>query len=193
MDRHFTITVSPTQEISENALLSLVFSKLHQVLWDYGSHVVGVSFPAVGERVHGLGNRIRMHGSESSLLEVREHLLPSMATLREEILVEDIGAVPDSVKYRVVRRIQSKGNPERYQRRRMLRHRPEEMVVLRPLPSSNVNTLSLPYIDVVSKSTRGNHFKMFIEHGPLSDVPVYGNFTTYGLSSSVQSAMIPWF
>jgi len=199
MNEYFEITILPEHEINGNTLLGLVFVKLHQAIGKYGRNRegidIGISFPSfeVDNKQSRLGNLIRLHGSNKSLLELEENLKPLLVILMDSIRISDIRAIPDNVSYRVIHRVQTKGNPERYQRRRMSRHTPEEIDNLRKLPPYNTKVLRLPYVNVTSQSNDGMHFKLFISHGILSNKPLDGRFTTYGLSHPEHPATVPWF
>ncbi len=49
--------------------------------------------------------------------------------------------------------------------------------------------LENPYFDLYSNSTNQN-YRFFINIGPDLELPIYGEFDTYGLSNT---ATVPWF
>ncbi len=91
--------------------------------------------------------------------------------------------------YRQVSRVQAKSNPERLRRRLMRRHDLSEEEARKRIPDTVARTLDLPFVTLRSQST-GQHFRLFIRHGPLQATAEEGGFTCYRLS---KGGFVPWF
>ena len=59
MDYFIDIVVQPDQDMHENALMNLLYSKLHRALVKLKSDFIGVSFPGIGLKP---GKQLRLHG-----------------------------------------------------------------------------------------------------------------------------------
>lgn len=188
MDHYVDVRLLPDPEFSAPLLLSTVFGRLHRSLSAHDSRdrgEVGVSFPEVS-RLH-LGSVLRLHGSESVL----KTLLADgwLAGLRDYSAVSPPCAVPSQVSHRTVRRVQAKSSAERLRRRLMKRHGLGAAEALQRIPNSLEQHLEHPSLQLRSAST-GQHFRLFIAHGPLLPVASQGQFSSYGLSNG---ATVPWF
>lgn len=183
MDHYIELTVLPDPEFQEAMLMNALFAKLHRALGQSGNGAIGVSFPKLGKT---LGDTIRLHGNAGAL----DRLMTTnwLKGLRDYCRCGAINAVPGSVKYRIVRRVQAKSAHNKRQRsiaKGWLT--PEE--ALKRIPNSQQKPLKLPFLQIKSLSN-GNPMRVYIEHGPLQDSPTEGVFSSYGLSSA---ATIPWF
>ncbi len=187
MDHYLDIRLRPDPEFTATVLMSALFAKLHRGLVSLGTDGVGVSFPEVEKAPVGLGEKLRLHGTEADLQEL-------MATawltgMRDHVQVLPPRPVPRQVRYRTVRRVQAKSSPERLRRRWIRRKGLTEEAARRLVPDTVAERLDLPYVTLTSRST-GQKFRLFIEHGPLLETPVGGRFSSYGLSPT---ATVPWF
>lgn len=187
MDHYIDICLLPDSEFPSTVLINILFSKLHRGLVELGTRAVGVSFPDFERSHKGLGEKLRLHSSLGEL--GRLMLLPWLTGLVDHLEVSPLLQVPQTLQYRVVRRVQAKSSPERLRRRLMKRKSLSEEQARREIADTVVEKLNLPYVTLTSRST-GQHFMLFIEHGPLMPSPVFGSFSSYGLSSS---ATVPWF
>ncbi|MGG2681140.1 type I-F CRISPR-associated endoribonuclease Cas6/Csy4 [Pseudomonas aeruginosa] len=97
--------------------------------------------------------------------------------------------MPHPTPYRQVSRVQVKSNPERLRRRLMRRHDLSEEEARKRIPDTVARALDLPFVTLRSQST-GQHFRLFIRHGPLQATAEEGGFTCYGLS---KGGFVPWF
>ena len=188
MNRYIDIRLRPDPEFPPQTLMNALFAKLHRGLVKLGSGQVGVSFPEVETPgIFGLGQLLRLHGPTHEL----ERLMAMnwLSGLRDLTDASDIRSVPERTRHRCVERIQAKSNPERLRRRYMKRHDVDEATAQRAIPDQAAEQLDLPYVSLNSQSS-GQHFLLFIRHGPLQDTPNPGHFSSYGLS---RKATIPWF
>jgi CRISPR-associated endonuclease Csy4 len=71
----------------------------------------------------------------------------------------------------------------------MRRHGFSEEEARQRIPDSAARRLDLPYVQLRSQSS-GQHFRLFIHHGPLQSQPVAGHINRYGLSDG---CTVPWF
>ena len=119
MDHYLDIQLLPDPEFSTPHLMNALFAKLHRILGARGSDDIGVSFPSVGGTVVGLGNCLRLHGSEQAL----RHLMAQrwLTGMRDHVRCGEVTLVPASAGRLTVRRVQAKSNPERLRRRQMKR------------------------------------------------------------------------
>lgn len=182
MNHYLDIRILPDPEFSQPILLKALFGKVHRGLVAHGDGKIGLSFPE--HTSTRLGSRLRLHGSEEKLLA----LMASdwLAGMRDHCQLGQILVVPAGVQYRVVRRVQSKSNPERLRRRAIARGADPSEVANKITEGKK---LTLPSVEARSR-TSGKTFFLFIEHGPLQDQPIEGEFSCYGLSAT---ATIPWF
>jgi len=188
MDRYIDIRLRPDPEFTQLLLMSALFAKLHRGLVQLGSGGVGVSFPGVeSETVVGLGDRLRLHGTQEELTLLMS--LQWLTGLSDFLAVGGIDSIPDNVRHRIVQRVQAKSSPERLRRRRMKRKGVDAETAKVALPDNIAEKLDLPFVSLTSQST-GQRFRLFIHHGPLQETATSGQFTSYGFS---QGATIPWF
>ena len=182
MNHYLDIRILPDPEFSQPILLKALFGKVHRGLVAHGDGKIGLSFPE--HTATRLGSWLRLHASEEKLLA----LMASdwLAGMRDHCQLGQILAVPAGVQYRVVRRVQSKSNPERLRRRAIARGADPSEVANKITEGKK---LTLPSAEARSR-TSGKTFFLFIEHGPLQDQPIEGEFSCYGLSAT---ATIPWF
>lgn len=186
MDRYLDIRILPDPEFPTSQLMNALFAKLHRCLAKLGSEDLGVSFPEVDEERPTLGPVLRLHGSEAAFSTLLAQ--PWLVGMRDHIQLSAVSPVPAQVKYRRVRRVQAKSNPDRIRRRQMKRHGWTEDEARRRIPDTIRETLSLPYLSLESRST-GHRFHIFLRHEP-AEAPSPGPFNAYGLSNI---ATVPWF
>ncbi|WP_127958207.1 type I-F CRISPR-associated endoribonuclease Cas6/Csy4 [Serratia microhaemolytica] len=183
MDYHLELCVLPDNEFTQTDLLNALYAKLHRVLLPLTHGRVGVSFPNYKKT---LGNCLRLHGTQRDLQ-------PLMAGewlqgMRDYIRISPVTPIPDKVRYRTVRRVQSKSAHNKRRRSVAKGWLTEEQALIR-IPDTQQQEIKLPYSEMYSLST-GNRMRLYIQHGALVDTAVTGEFNAYGLS---HSATIPWF
>ena len=188
MDHYIEISLMPSPEFPAHILMSALYSRLHGTLANAGRNDVGVSFPQMGiSGVGGLGAIMRLHGLATTLVP---WATPGwLSGLKDHCEHTSVLPIPDGSGFRTVSRVQAKSNVERLRRRQMRRHGLTEVEAREHVPESAEKTLSDPFVRITSSST-GQTFLLFVRHGPIRASPVYGAFTTYGLS---RDATIPWF
>jgi len=193
MDHYLDIRLLPDPEFTPSLLMNALFAKLHRALVDLDSETIGISFPEVSDTPAALGAQLRLHGVKDDLQALMA--LNWLTGMSDHC---DIGK-PDPVpvpatsgaraRYRVVRRVQAKSNPERLRRRLIKRKGIDPEDARRAIPDRAAERLKLPFVSVKSRST-GQNFRVFIEHQAVIDEPISGRFSHYGLSAD---ATIPWF
>lgn len=187
MTHYLNLHLRTEHDIAHHALLSRVYQHLHRGLQGELAGKIGVSFPNHrGGKAPFLGEKIRLHGTPAHLEEIKAHF---HLGFRDYIRWDDLAAVPDGCQFRQVRRVQVKSSIPRLVRRYARRHQLSYEEALKNYQNRREERLDLPYIQLQSGST-GQQFLLFIEHGPLEDVPRKGSFSSYGLSSG---ASVPWF
>ena len=183
MDRYIDITLMPDPEFETQQLLNALFSKLHRAMNEVAPGKIGVSFPKVDKR---LGDQLRIHGDQESLSALMAK--PWLQGMRDYCEVADVMPVPGKVAYRTVRRVQAKSAHNK--RMRSIRKGwLTEQEAFERIPETQQKELKLPFIQMKSLSN-GNPMRVYIDHGPLSEIPSEGEFNSYGLSAQ---ATIPWF
>ncbi len=187
MDRYCDITILPDPEFSKHSLMNELFGRLHLALYDLQSSDIGVSFPHVDEERPSLGDRLRLHGCDASLTALLR--LNWLGGVRDHVLLGPLSVLPGNTQHRIVRRVQSKSNPERVCRRYAKRHDMTIEEARARMPEVSPQLLHLPYLSLRSHST-GHPFRLFVEHGSVCPEPVSGSFSFYGLSTR---ASVPWF
>ncbi len=188
MTSHYIdITVVSDPEISIPQLLGALYGRLHLALVERGDNDIGVSFPRYSTTPRSLGNLLRLHGSEVAL-----HALMGndwLKGVRDHVRLSTLALVPAGASHRVLRRRQFKTSVERLRRRRMKRKNETEIQATAAIPDNVERRPELPFAHLRSHST-GQPFCLFVSLGPLLDMPVPGDFNTYGLSGV---ATVPWF
>lgn len=185
MDYYIEIRVVPDPEFSDSVLLNALFAKLHRALVQTGHGGVGVSFPHVQPK--SLGDAIRLHGNQDVLQRLME--VGWLKGLTDYTSASGIRTVPDTCRHRVVRRVQAKSSPERLYRRSVRKGWLTAEEATAKINAGKDHHLKLPYLQLKSSST-GQMFRLFIQHGEISNIPVAGTFSAYALSDG---ATIPWF
>lgn len=188
MDSYLDFRLLPDPEFPAPLLMNALFSKLHRALVQMDSRAIGVSFPLMQQQKPSLGQCLRLHGSAGNL----ERLMEAnwLAGMRDHLADTELSSVPDNVRHRRIRRVQPKSNVERLRRRYARRHpgvSQSELAAL--IPDSVEKRVNLPFLRLKSGSN-GHEFCLFLEHLPLQEEPVEGQFNSYGLSSR---ATVPWF
>ncbi|WP_020680651.1 type I-F CRISPR-associated endoribonuclease Cas6/Csy4 [Marinobacterium rhizophilum] len=187
MDYYIDIHLRPDPEFGASLLLGALFNKLHRALVELESNHIGISFPAHATRPRTMGDHVRIHGREGALQGLMD--MNWLKGMRDHVSVGGVSVIPDQHHYRVVRRVQPKSNADRIRRRYMKRHQVSAEQAQETIPDTVVKPVEQPYVSIRSQST-GQAFCLFIEHLPLQEKPVKGDFSSYGLSAT---ATIPWF
>lgn len=187
MDHYLELTLRSDPEFPPHQLMSSLYAKLHRALVASGHGRIGISFPDVSDGKQWLGDRLRLHASQSDLLDLMR--TNWWVTMRDHVTCAVPARTPQQAQYRTVRRVQVDSNPERLRRRLMSRHQIDADAARDRIPDSAAAFLKLPFLQMHSSST-GRSFRMFIEHGALQPAPSAGHFSTYGLSPTTT---IPWF
>lgn len=184
MEYYIEIKLLPDPEFTSSVLINALFAKLHRALSEAGHGEVGVSFPKMQKT---LGDTARLHGSQGAL--ERLMALDWLRGLRDYTQVTSITAVPGNCKHRVVKRVQAKSSLERLYRRSVKKGWLTAEEAEARLNADKGQQLKLPFVQLKSNSS-GQTFRLFIQHGKLSDSPVEGVFSAYGLCDV---ATVPWF
>jgi len=187
MDAYIDIHLLPDPEFPTPTLMNALFAKFHRGLVSYGEGAIGVSFPDVKEGSRSLGQRLRLHGTIENLSSFQQ--TDWLTGMRDHVSTSALSVAPNSARYRIVRRIQVKSNPERERRRLIARKGITIEQARQVIPDSMAETLNLPYLILTSQSTR-QRFRLFVDHGPVQKQQVTGKFSAYGFSSI---ATVPWF
>lgn len=187
MDYYVDFYLLPDPEFPVPLLMNALFSKLHRVLFEIGSHELGVSFPRIQQVRPALGDCLRVHGNAENL----ERLMAQnwLTGMLDHIRLGRIGLVPEHTLHCRVQRVQPKSNVERLRRRHMKRHHVTYEEAARRIPDTAEQRVRLPFLQMKSQST-GRHFFLFIEHLSPQEQAISGEFNSYGLSLT---ATVPWF
>ena len=190
MNHYIDIHLRPDPEFPAQVLLNALYAKLHKALVALGTQGIGVSFPAHTSK--HLGDVLRLHGTATDLAALQA--LPWLGSMRELVQANACTPVPATAQHRTVCRVQVKSSPERVKRRLvkrlMQREGISEAQAQERIHMPSAPQLSDPFIALQSSSTGGQHFRLFIRHGPLQAQAQTGPFSAYGLSTT---ATVPWF
>lgn len=184
MPHYIEIRLLPDPEFSTSVLMNALFAKFHRALVATGHGEVGVSFPQAQKT---LGDRLRLHGSLSTLQRLME--ISWLNGLKAYTSISAITPVPDNCQYRVVKRVQTKSSVERIYRRSVKKGWLTTEEADARMNNSTEQHLKHPFVHIKSLSS-GQTFCLFIQQGKLLDSPVEGEFSAYALSGV---ATIPWF
>lgn len=188
MTTHYIdLTVIPDPETGIPQLLGALFGKLHQALVHLKADDIGASFPGYSRNPRGLGNVLRLHGTQAALQRLMA--VDWLKGTRDHVRLTEIFPVPATAGHRIVTRKQFKTSAERLRRRRMKRQNETAEQAAQAIPSTVERKPDLPFIHLRSQSTMQG-FHLFISLGPPQPAPVVGSFNTYGLGGK---ATIPWF
>lgn len=187
MDHYLDLHLLPDPEFPTTQLMNALLAKLHRGLHDLRRDDIGISFPGAGSKSTGLGSHLRLHGSAQALDALLA--LNWLTGMRDHVRLGELSVVPSDTRHRVVRRVQVDSNPERTRRRLIKRHGITEEQARERIPDHAGKRCHLPFAQLRSQTT-GQHFRLFIEQGPLLDQAEVGSFNGFGLSSG---ATIPWF
>ncbi|MBX8497483.1 type I-F CRISPR-associated endoribonuclease Cas6/Csy4 [Pseudomonas cichorii] len=187
MDHYLDLQLLPDPEFAATQLMSALMSKLHRGLHDLRRNDIGISFPALGGKARGLGDRLRLHGSAQALDALMA--LTWLTGMRDHVRVGELSMVPADAQHRRVSRVQVDSNPERTRRRLIKRHGITEEQARERIPDSAAKRCNLPFTQLRSR-TSGQTFLLFIQHGSLQTNAQPGTFNSYGLSAT---ATVPWF
>ncbi len=185
MNHYLEIKILPDPEFKETVLMNALFAKLHRALVAIKNESIGISFYQANKKT--LGNTLRLHGDDKKLNQLIE--LNWLKGLRDYTICSDLQPIPNSAKYRIVKRVQAKSNIERLKRRSVKKGWLTKQEADQKYLNKLGQILDMPYLQLQSSST-SQTFKLFIHHGELLERPVEGKFNAYGLSNQ---GTIPWF
>lgn len=184
MEQYIEIRLLPDPEFTASVLMNALFAKLHRALVEVSHGEIGVSFPQAQKT---LGDRIRLHGSISTLQRIME--ITWLKGLTDYTNISAITPVPDNCQYRVVNRVQAKSSAERLYRRSVKKGWLTTEEAKKKITNSKEQHIKQPFVQLKSRSS-GQEFCLFIQQGKLFESPKVGKFSDYGLSGD---ATIPWF
>lgn len=188
MTTHYlNLKALPDPEIGSAELLGALYNRLHQAFVHFRINSIGVSFPHYSTNPLAVGNVLRLHATESTLIQFMKQ--DWMKGLRDHTHLTPIGAIPGTVEHRCLKRKQFKTNVERLRRRRMRRKGETAEQATKAIPESVEHKPNLPFVHLRSGST-GRSFLMYLELGAPQPSPSEGPFNSYGLSGTTT---IPWF
>jgi CRISPR-associated endonuclease Csy4 len=188
MDHYMEIRLLPDPEFPVHQLMNALFAKLHRTLVEQGSTDIGVSFPSAGTQAKGMGDRMRMHGSETALRRCMAQ--DWLKGLRDHAHCSDILTVPEGCSHQTVRRVQALGGSDlrRLRKRLIARTGCSVEEAAEQVPDTAAERLTLPFLTLRSAST-GQQFRLFVSQSFASHQHD-GEFNTYGFS---RSATLPCF
>jgi len=183
MDYYLDIKIVPDEEVPIYFIRNKVYSKFHKALFFLNSTDIGVSFPNYKDK---LGNVIRLHGSENSLLKLQE--TNWLGGLAGYCNISPIQAIPKKVIYRTVSRIQS--NMTEAKLRRLVKRESISQDEIKGYKAKMIQKgLDNPYLELDS-SSNGHKHRRYIAFGEIVKSSAQGEFDFFGLS---KTATIPWF
>lgn len=187
VSHYLDLRVVPDPETGAPQLMGALYDRLHLALVQRQLDRIGVSFPGYSTNPRGIGNVLRLHGSEQDLLDFRQS--DWLKGLRNHIHFSEISPTPEHAVWRTVYRKQFKTNADRMRRRRMRRHGESAEEAREAIPISVERRPDLPYLHLRSHST-GQAYCLFIALGPPQTDARPGLFSRHGLSTE---ASVPCF
>lgn len=182
IDYYCDIRFIASLEFPVPVLLSSLYSMLHQALVKQERHDIGVSFPNLGNSRFGLGDVLRLHGSQISLSQFMESNWISKG-MQDYLILGKVDRVPETTTEKwAVRRVQTKSSPSRERARLMRRKGISEEQARLLIPDTSAKRLALPFV-VLSSSSTGQKFHLFVSQKP-SQEPLRALFNSYGLSNT---------
>ncbi|MBT3716384.1 MAG: type I-F CRISPR-associated endoribonuclease Cas6/Csy4 [Deltaproteobacteria bacterium] len=199
MDYYQEITIIQNVEANLGFLWEKVFQQVHLALTENKTETdtseVGVSFPEYKQGNFPLGAKLRLFAQTEKQLQ-QLNLLKWLNRLSDYTHSTSIREVPESVKqFAVFSRKQFNTNPLRLAKRRAKRKGESLEQALEYYSSFKDKETKLPFINMVSLSSKQkNRFRLFVEM-ELVNNPSGGVFNCYGLSCSYSGkpATVPWF
>jgi len=189
MDSYIEITVLPDLEADANFLMNNLCSKLHAVLGQVTMGKVGVSFPGYALAGKNLGTKLRIHGTAFML----EKLMAEnwIKGLRDYCQCSAILPIPTRVQQRYFARRQVKSAHNK-RLRSISKGWLTQDEALDKISDESQKLLKLPFLQLTSRGNK-QQMKVFVEQGPVMDLPTEGNFNSYGLSRLSEKVTVPWF
>ncbi|TKJ91338.1 type I-F CRISPR-associated endoribonuclease Cas6/Csy4 [Erwinia persicina] len=184
MDYYQDIRVVADAEVSEQVIMARLFMRLHQFTGKVAEGRIGISFPQVKKT---LGNQLRIHGTQADLTTLKQSSW--LQGVLDYISCGEITAIPQTVSWRVVRRVQVKSSAERLRRRSVSKGWLSEAEAQQRISVCDEQRSHLPYL-LIKSGSNGHAYPLFIEHGPIQSSQTTGSFNSYGLSAT---QTIPWF
>ncbi len=187
-DHYIEYRLLPDPEISLHHLMNALFAKLHRALVEHRSADIGLSFPAAKVGKAGLGDRLRLFGSESGLQKIQAGAW--LQAMRDHVDYSGVMPVPDEASWQIVRRVQvlKASDLRRLRKRLMKRTGCTAEEASQRVPDSAAERTRLPYLTIRSTSS-GQTFRLFIQQSAVEQRRD-GKFNSYGLS---HSATVPAF
>jgi|SRR5690625_3934476 len=187
MDYYLDLVILPDAELSQNTIMNVIGTRLHQFLVLEKGVKIGSSFPGYSLKPRTLGPVIRLHGIEGDL----EKIVASrwLNVLRDYVRFDLIEKKPNDCQYIDVRRVQAKSSIHRLARRYSRRHGVNIIEALERYKNIEEERLKYPFLNLNSKST-GQRYNLFIKQSTPHSQKKEGEFNSFGLSST---ASLPWF
>ncbi len=183
MKHYIDIKLLPDEDIPIYFLRNKIYSKFHKILFTLNSTDIGISFPNYKVK---LGNIIRLHGTENSLLNIQG--INWLGGLSGYCDIRSIRTIPKEAVYRTISRKQSSMTEAKL--RRLIKRGTISDENCKAYKAKMFQLgLDNPYLELESVSN-GHKYRRYIQFGGLQEQPVLGEFDEFGLS---KTATIPWF
>ncbi|MBZ9610003.1 type I-F CRISPR-associated endoribonuclease Cas6/Csy4 [Rheinheimera maricola] len=189
MDSYIEITVLPDLEADANFLMNNLCSKLHAVLGQVTEGKVGVSFPNYAVAGKNLGTKLRIHGDAAMLGKLMAQSW--LKGLRDYCQCSAILPVPANAKQRYFARRQVKSVHNKRQRSISKGWLTQDEAMTK-ISDDSQKLLKLPFLQLTSRGNK-QQMNVFVEQGPVIDLPTEGSFNSYGLSRLSEKVTVPWF
>ncbi|WP_181318356.1 type I-F CRISPR-associated endoribonuclease Cas6/Csy4 [Photobacterium kishitanii] len=174
MDYYIDITCKSSKKKPLNITFNAMFHNLHCCLEDCDLSTVGFSYPKRNEIA--LGQVIRLHGSQADLVKILEcQTFPIHST---DYILGKIRQIPENCQHIVIRRNRPMDNSRlrRIAKRECLSEAELRKLKIKFLASG----LSLPYVEIPSKSSGQKVYRRYYEISSPADAPTIGIFNTFG-------------
>lgn len=183
MDYYLDIEIVPDEEIPIHFIRNKVYAKFHKALFSLNKNNIGVSFPNYKVK---LGNIIRLHGIENSLLTLQDtNWLGGLLGYCESSTIQ---VIPEKVVYRIISRTQA--NMTEAKLRRLIKRGSISSENIKQYKAKMFQQgLDNPYFELISTSN-GHKHRRYLSFSKCTNISVSGKFDYFGLS---KTATIPWF
>jgi len=177
------IKLLPDDDIPIYFLRNKIYAKFHKILFTLNSTDIGISFPNYKVK---LGNIIRLHGTENSLLNLQA--TSWLGGLSGYCDVSGIQAIPNEVVYRTISRKQP--NMTEAKLRRLIKRGSIDQDKTKEYKAKMFQQgIDNPYLELESASN-GHKHRRYLAFGKTTKSTASGEFDFFGLSKTTS---VPWF
>lgn len=186
MNNYITVSFEHCDDLPLAHQMASFYQSVHLFLADQKAQL-GVTFPEMEtQSAFRLGTKMRLHGESVTLASFVASSF--LSRVRSPYTLSGIQDAPVGAVHRTIGRFQPKSTIQ-MRKRAMSRHNLTAEEAAARIPQESAQRSAKPFLDIHSFSTKQS-FKLFFNIGEPKELPVEGQFNTYGLSNT---ATLPWF